>query len=174
MNLTLKVRLYNAYIRPILLYNSGTWRLTKFWTDKLDATRRRHLRRIVQIVYSNHISNRALYIKCDSQPLSWDVRQARWNLLGHVLRLPPQSPPQAALDLYIMPPKVSRMKGQVGRHQTGLMTVIKEELHTAATQNFTYRDLKLTNLRDLDMLRRPATNRGAWEDLTHYIYGLYQ
>ena len=36
------------------------------------------------------------------------------------------------------------------------------------------RDLKLTSLRDLDMLRRPATNRGAWEDLTHYIYGLYQ
>ena len=138
VNLTLKVRLYNAYIRPILLYNSGTWGLTKFWTDKLDATRRRHLRRIVQIVYSNHISNRALYIKCDSHPISWDVRQARWNLLGHVLQLPPQSPPQAALDLYIMPPKVSRMKGRVGRHQTGVMAVMKEELHMAAAQNFTY------------------------------------
>ena len=99
VNLTLKVRLYNAYIRPIMLYNSGTWGLTKFWTDKLDATRRRHLRRIVQIVYPNHISNRALYIKCDSQPISWDVRQARWNLLGHVLRLPPQSPAQVILAL---------------------------------------------------------------------------
>ena len=66
------------------------------------------------------------------------------------------------------------MKGQVGRHQTGLMTVIKEELQMAAAQNFTYRDLKLTNLRDLDMLRRLAANRGAWEDVTNYIYGLYQ
>ena len=30
VNLALKVRLYNAYIPPILLYNSGTWGLTKF------------------------------------------------------------------------------------------------------------------------------------------------
>ena len=26
---------------------------------------------------------------------------------------------------------------------------------------------------DLDVLRRLATNKRAWEDLTHYIYGLY-
>ena len=30
VNLALTVRLQNAYIRPILLYNSGTWGLTKF------------------------------------------------------------------------------------------------------------------------------------------------
>ena len=66
------------------------------------------------------------------------------------------------------------MKGQVGRHQTGLMTVIKEELHMAAAQNFTYQDLKLTNLRDLDMLRGLAANRGAWEDVNHYIHRLHQ
>ena len=137
VNLALKVQPYNAYIHSILLYNSGSWEMTKFWTDKLDATHRRHLRRLAQVFYPNHISNRALYIKYDSHPISWDVRQARWNFLGHVLRLPPQSPPQAALDLYIMPPKVSRMKGRVGRHQTGLMTVIKEELQMAAAQTET-------------------------------------
>ena len=43
VNLALKVWLYNAYICPILLH-SGTWGLTKFWADKLDATHRRHLR----------------------------------------------------------------------------------------------------------------------------------
>ena len=105
--------------------------------------------------------------------MSWDARLARWNLLGHVLRFPPQSPAQLALDLYVMPPKLSGMKGRIGRHQTGLMTVIREELCTAAAQNATYQDLKLTSLTDLEMLRRLATNRGAWEDLTHYIYGLY-
>ena len=128
MNLALKVWLYNASIHPILLYNSGTWGLTTFWTDKLDATHRRHLRRLTQVFYPNHISNRALYIKCDSHPISWDVTQARLNLLGHVIWLPPQSPAQATLDLYVMPPKLSEMKGRVGRHQTGLITVIKEEL----------------------------------------------
>ena len=90
-----------------------------------------------------------------------------------MLELPPQSPAQAALDLYVMPSKFSGINGRVGRYQTGLITVIKEELHTAADQNLTYRALKLTNPRDLDMLRRLATNRGAWEDLTHYIYELY-
>ena len=173
MNLAFKVRLYNAYIRPILLYNSGTWGLAKFWTDKLDATHRRHLRRLAVVFYPNHISNRTLYTTYASHPISWDVRQARWNLSGHVLWLSPQSPAQAALDLYVMPPKFSGMKGRVGRHQTGLMTVFKEELHMTAEQNLTYRDLKLTNPRDLDILRRLATNRGAWEDLTHYSYRLY-
>ena len=85
VNLALNVRLYNVYIRPLLLYNSGTWGLTKFGTDKLDATHRRHLRRLAQVFYLNHIINRALYIKFDSYLISWDVRQARWNLLGHVL-----------------------------------------------------------------------------------------
>ena len=85
------------------------------------------------------------------------------------------APTLAVLDLYVMPPKFSGMRKRAGRHQTGLMTIIKEELHTAAEQNLTYQDLKLTNPRDLDMLsmRRPATNTGVWEDLTHYIYGLY-
>ena len=59
VNLAPKVRLYNAYIRPILLYNSGTWGLTKFWSDKLDATHRRHLRRLAQVFYPNRISNGA-------------------------------------------------------------------------------------------------------------------
>ena len=99
VNIALKVRLYNAYIRPILLCNSGTWGLTKFWTDKLDATHCRHLRGLAQVFYPNRISNRALYIKCDSHPISWDVRQARCNLLGHVLQLLHKSPAQAVLDL---------------------------------------------------------------------------
>ena len=99
MNIAFKVRLYNAYIRPILLYNSGTLGLAKFWTDKLDATLRRHLRRLAVVFYPNHISNRTLYTTYASHPISWDVRQARWNLSGHVLWLSPQSPAQAALDL---------------------------------------------------------------------------
>ena len=152
----------HIYIRPVLLYISGTWGLTKFWIDKLDATHRRHLRRLAGVFYPNHISNRTLYTKCDSHPISWDVRQARWNLLGHVFRLPPESIGEAALDLYVMPSKFLGMKGQVGRHQTGLMTVIKEELHTAVEQTW-HTDTLNWPSRDLDMLRRLATNRGAWE-----------
>ena len=136
VNLALKCS--SAYICPILLYNSDTWGQTKFWTDKLDATHCRHMRRLAQVFYSNHISNSALYIKCDSHPISWDVIQTRWNLLGHVLRFLPQSPAQAALVLYVMPPKFSGMKGQVGKRQTRLMMMIKEELHMAAAQNVTY------------------------------------
>ena len=75
VNLALKVRLYNAYICPILLYNSGTWGLTMFWTDKLDATHCRHLRQLAQVFNPTHISNMVLYIKCDSHPISLDVRQ---------------------------------------------------------------------------------------------------
>ena len=72
-----------------------------------------NLRRLARVFYPNHIGNRALYSKWGTHPMSWAVREARWNLLGHVVA------PAFATGPWLV------------------------------------------------------TNRGAWEDLTHYIYKLY-
>ena len=168
-----KLRLYNALVKPILLYNCSTWGLTQQWSDKLDATHRRHLRRLLGIFYPNHISNIKLYEVCHEEPLSDYIRKARWSLLGHILRLPPEAPAQMALDTYV----TAAFPGRRGRHQTGLMTVLKAELEVAQKElpcNRDIRRLGFNRPEQLERLRTAAQDRSSWHDLCGYIYGREQ
>ena len=85
ISLPLRLRLYESFVVPVLIYNMGTWGLTKAELDRLDAYHRRHLRQIVGIHWPHRISNTALYRRCRCHPISEDVKSARWHLFGHVL-----------------------------------------------------------------------------------------
>ena len=85
ISLPLRLRLYESFVVRVLIYNMGTWGLTK---TKLDAYHRRHLQQIVGIHWPHRISNTALYRRCRCHPISEDVKSARWRLFGHVLRMP--------------------------------------------------------------------------------------
>ena len=52
ISLPLWLRLYESFVVPVLIYNMGTWGLTKAELDRLDAYDRRHLRQIVGIYAS--------------------------------------------------------------------------------------------------------------------------
>ncbi|MFH4977599.1 hypothetical protein AB6A40_004308 [Gnathostoma spinigerum] len=56
-----KLRVYRTAIRPILMYGSSTWTLTKTAEGKLDAAERRFLRRIFGYKWSDKIRNTELY-----------------------------------------------------------------------------------------------------------------
>ena len=43
----LRLRLYQAFIIPVLLYNSGTWAVTKTARERLDSFHRRQLRSLI-------------------------------------------------------------------------------------------------------------------------------
>ena len=88
ISLHLRLRLYSAFVLPILTYNMGTWGLTKTELDHLDVHHRCHLRQIIGICWPHHISNDALYRRTQCRPISAAIRAARWSLSGHVLRLP--------------------------------------------------------------------------------------
>ena len=88
ISLHLWLRLYSAFVLPVLTYNMGTWRLTKTELTRLDAHHRRHVRQIIGIRWPHRISNDALYRRTQSSPISAAIRAARWSLFGHVLRLP--------------------------------------------------------------------------------------
>ena len=49
ISLLLRLRLYSAFVLPVLTYNMGTWSLTKTELSRLDAHHRRHLRQIIGI-----------------------------------------------------------------------------------------------------------------------------
>ena len=53
----------------------------------------------------------------------------------------------------------SQDEREVGRHQTRLMSMIKEELTKATSQNITYCDLKQTHPNDLESLISLVTDR---------------
>ena len=85
ISLPLRLRLYESFVVPVLIYNMGTWGLTKAELDRLDAYHCRHLRQIVGIHWPRRISNTALYRRCRCHPISEYVKSARWRLFGHVL-----------------------------------------------------------------------------------------
>ena len=150
--LLLRLRLYSAFVLPVLAYNMGAWGLTKTELSRLDAHRRRHLRQIIGIRWPHRISNDALYRRTHSSPISAAIRAARWSLFGHVLRLPLDAPVQRAIDAYLEDTGTPKFRG---RPRCTLPTTLGENLRRIGRQ--------LRNSDDIDALRN--LDRSTWRDL---------
>jgi exonuclease III len=125
-----KLRLYDAYVTPVLTYNACTWALTEVELAELEACRRRHLRRIIGVYYPRRISNNDLYRKCNMTPLEPTIRNARWRMLGHTLRMADDIPAkQATLHYFDNNPHKF-----LGRPRQTLPHTINNDLKRAALQ----------------------------------------
>ena len=62
ISLERKLKLYEAQVVSVLIYNANSWSPTKSSLNKLDVTHRRHLRAILNIKYPAQISNDTLYL----------------------------------------------------------------------------------------------------------------
>ncbi len=60
-------------VRPVLLYNAGTWGLAGSETDKLNAFHRKQLHLLIGIKWPQRISNSNLYERCGCHEISTDV-----------------------------------------------------------------------------------------------------
>jgi len=52
-----KLRLYRAYVLPVLVYVSEAWTITKALARRLDAFDTWSLRKILRILYTRHVTN---------------------------------------------------------------------------------------------------------------------
>lgn len=151
VSLELKARLYGTYVKPVLLYNAGTWGPSARVIERLNVAHRRHLRSLAGIRYPHKISNENPYKKCGGRPVFIDVEQQRWNLLGHILRMDPTTPAQRALDVAVG----NNFKGRAGAHRaTPLRSIISD-----VKQNL---NRTLTTTKDPEDLRRMANDRDTW------------
>ena len=75
-------------------------------------------------------------------------------MLGHVLRLPENSPAAVALTYSV---DGCQSKPRLGRHQINLFNTIKTDLSN--------RGFNLENLNDMYMLRDIAKTRTKWKEL---------
>ena len=133
--------MFNAYILPILLYNCGTWSLTKTSNEKLDAFHRRLVRRIIGVFWPEKIPNEELYCKTGQIKLSSTMRNRRLTLLENTLRLSPDSPAQKSMDAYFqVPNKTTR-----GRSKTTIVSVLPNDLKSLY--------INLNNLEDLHKIK---------------------
>ena len=142
-----KCRLFEAYITSIFLYNCEIWTLTKELENEIDVFQRCLLRKILNIYYPKTITNNYLYEKTKLKPWSSSVRFKRLKWLGHVFRLPRDSPAPIALKEAIR--KVKKPKG--GQIATWL--------------SITQKQLKELNIPDLEIAELIAQDRKNWSSL---------
>ena len=154
ISLKRRIQVYEAQVVSVLLYGSCSWAAPKHVFERLNTTHRRHLRSILNITWPNIISNENLYKRCDVTPITERVDISRWTMLGHVLRLPENSPAALALVFAI---DGCSAKSRRGRHQVNLFNTIKSDL--------VLRGYSLSNIDDLYVLRDVAKDRKKWRSL---------
>ena len=151
-----KLKVYEAQVVSILMYNSSSWAMPKAYWDKLDACHRNHLRKILNVVWPRAMmSTNTLYKRCNTIRLSERAELSRWKMLGHILRSDERSPVQAAL-CYAVDMNIS-LVGRIGCHRKNLFQTLKCDLKK--------RSIMLNNYEDVLHLRELASDRGHWNNL---------
>ena len=153
LTLKKKVKFFNAYIMPILLYNCGTWSLTKTDESALNSYHRRLLRRVVGIFWSHKIKSEKIYKRTGARELSQTIAYRKHTLLGHIQRLNIEAPAQKAMNNYYM----SKSKPLPGRPKTTLPAELKKDPEA--------RNLSLNSHKDFLKLRKMAKNKSEWKKL---------
>ena len=150
----MKIRIFNTYVEPIMLYNSEIWNMNKTLNNSIDAYQRRLLRQALNIKHPEHMTNNKLYKITKAVPWSRKIKERRLNLLGHVLRLPSDTPIQKALQANTI---TSRNK--VGRPKSSWINTVLDDLK--AVPNMTQKLYPQT----LNELIKCAKEREVWRDL---------
>ena len=95
-----KMRIFGAYVCSMFLYNSELWTLTAKLEHKIDVFQRSLLRRTINKTKLDKVTNHDLYARTYSRPWSRTIKRWRLNWLGHLMRLPEQTPARQALREY--------------------------------------------------------------------------
>ena len=105
-----KIRIFNAYIESIFLYNAELWTLTKKLAEVINIFQRSLLRKILNITWPKKIANKDLYTKTNTVEWSQKIQKRRLLWIGHLFRLPEDTPAKQALEEGIR--KVKRPRGK--------------------------------------------------------------
>ena len=79
------MKLYQAIVRSVLLYNSCTWGMSTKDENEMDNFQRRQLRSVLGVRYPTTMRNEAVYKLTKSRPISIDITKSRWKMFGHAL-----------------------------------------------------------------------------------------
>ena len=166
----IRVKLYKTIVKPVLLYNSQTWGLTKSDENNLDSFHRKQLRIVLHIKYPNIVSNKNIYEITDEIPLSLTISKSRWMFLGHVLRLHEDTPARKSMKYYFT---TSYSKGFRGTQRITLPITIDRDLKRAnqfRPIHTKYLVKSFNNTSDLNRLTEISSDRILWKELCKEVY----
>ena len=118
-----KVRTFNTSAASIFLYNSELWTVTSKISNRIDCFQRCMLRQAINIRWPKLISSQKLYEMTKVEPWSRTIRRRRLNWLGHLMRLPPETP--ARISLY---EAIRTTKRKRGKAKTTWLKVTEKDL----------------------------------------------
>ena len=108
----LRVRFFNAACVSILLYGCESWLVTKSLSIKLDVFARKCYRRMIGVVQSeDRMTNKDLYDRVQSAPISTLIRHRQMSFTGHCLRMN-QDEPANIYMLYTSNVRASNRRGR--------------------------------------------------------------
>ena len=81
-----KLKLYNALVKSVLLYNCCTWGMSTKDEKEMNSFHRSQKGRVLGVKYPTTMRNEAVYKRAKAKPLSVDITKARWKMLRHILR----------------------------------------------------------------------------------------
>jgi len=150
ISLETKLCLYNTCILPIFLYGAETWSVTVTLSKKIDTLDNWCLRCILNIHWTELITNDEVHFRTGQPFLSDTVRRRRLSFYGHLSHADPWQDHYRALQACIMGPPVEWRRRTGRPRQTWLRTVET--------------DLQPMNL-GLASAKRCAQDRAAWRQL---------
>ena len=124
ISLTSKIRVFNAYITPIFLYNCELWTLTKNREKTVDTFQRNLLRKIMNIKWPRIITNDKLMSKTKQTNWSDSIKMKRLSWYGHVSRLDEETPAQTALKHIRTNSNMKKLRG--GQKSTWIKNLEKD------------------------------------------------
>ena len=154
-----RMRAYNAFVLPVILYNCGTWGVTDAVIEKLEVYHRRQLREVLGI-RKRELSNEELYKRCGTNRLKGDIAYARWSLFGHVLRLDRETPAQKAMDYYVELGEGE--KEPLGKQETTLPVLLFSEYRGFKAHERGGKAYQKSKERMLTELRVLASDKPGW------------
>ena len=172
----LKMKLYNAIVKPHLTYNAGASAYTGMQAEALNRLHRRQLRRLLNVYYPEHISNAEVYRRTKAYPISIDIAKMRWSFLGHALRQHRGTPANTIMRNYYKRRELEGGPVRVPLPRSLCLTTVPRLLQRDLKQfsktdrtNFFGGAQKLSRGSDLVKLENLAQNREHWKKAVEKI-----
>ena len=134
-------------------------------TKDLDAFHRKQLRQLIGKRYPNKISNQNLHKKCEERPISIDILKGRWRLLGHILRLPDETPAIQAMKFYFERSE----KGFRGRPRESIVATLNKDIIRSRPMNRVFEIRSLKTKEDFEHIRSKAQDRKDWRRISEIV-----
>ena len=164
--LTTRIQLHETLVKSVLLYNCGTWSVSKNDQKKLNSFHRRQLRKVTGIQWPHKISNNKLYKITGTKPLLITMTERRWKLLRHILRLPPDCPVRKMMRYYFEE-RINEIFTE--RRRTTIVSILNEDIKRTKEDDITFAVIPLVSQVSLQNLYTKAKNRKLWSKIIQQV-----